>query len=52
MKNYQKTLREFNSQRKMDLINRAAFYFLLGSVFTALVYYIAVHSGAITIIYN
>ena len=50
MKQTSKTLREFNSRRKLDLINRAAFYLLLGAIFTELIYWVAAKRGMIEII--
>ena len=39
------------SRRRWNLINKSIFYFFLGNIFTALIYYIAIYTGKITITY-
>ena len=53
MKNYQsKTFTRLQASRRWENGERIGFGFLLGAVFTALLYYIAIQTGCIEIIYN
>ena len=48
MKN--KTLSQLQKRRQADKFNTIIFSFLLGAVFTALIYFLAIHFGYIQLI--
>ena len=46
------TLTRLQAQRRWDEIEKAIFYFFCGNIATALIYYVAIHSNYVEIIYK